>query len=120
MLVNYDPHNWKQKELGSVSIERGEIMWVHPDLLVHEQWSSSSGQKKTKEKVQTWNIVSANLKENHADTNALTNLENKIIAMATHVDEMGLFRTRSSKNYLKDYLKVSSDKPAEESRELSS
>jgi len=32
-VINTDPHNKKEKGLVHVPTPRGEIMWVHPDII---------------------------------------------------------------------------------------
>lgn len=61
----------EQKGLTLVTTKRGEIMWVHSDLLKNEQWFSSSAQRK----MQTSNTIPANLKEEYIVVNALIDSE---------------------------------------------
>lgn len=81
-----------------------------PRLLKDEQLLSLSYRKKTMEKTQTCNAISTNLKEEHANVNALIELEGKAMAMATHEDEASPSGIRSGKTYLKAYSKVGLNK----------
>lgn len=58
-------------------------MWVHPDLLKDEQWSSPSIQ----EKMWTYNTISINFEEDYTTANALTESEEEALAMIAHQDE---------------------------------
>lgn len=58
-IVNHDSHNMKQKGLFLITIKGEEIMWIHPDLLKNEQWSSFI----TQGNMRTSNTISANLEE---------------------------------------------------------
>lgn len=40
VLINHDLHNLRQKGLSPIITKKGEIIWVHPDLLKDEKWSS--------------------------------------------------------------------------------
>lgn len=88
-------------------------MWVYPNLLGDEQWSSPGYQRKT----QTCNAISVNFKEEHSNINTLTKSDDKAIIMATHLDEAGPSGTRFGKTYLKYYSKVEHNKSIEVSGE---
>lgn len=60
-------------------------MWVYPNLLNDEQWSSSSKQKNNKRK--TSNVIFVIHDEDHVKTNALIDSKIEMSAMATHPNE---------------------------------
>jgi len=39
-LVNTDPHHQREKSLIPILTPHGEIMWVHPDLVEGQQWTT--------------------------------------------------------------------------------
>jgi len=57
--VNTDPHNQKEKGLILVLTPQGEIMWVHPDIIESQQWTTvASIKSKGKAKASSSNVVS--------------------------------------------------------------
>ena len=39
-MVNTDPHQQQEKGLVPVPTPQGEVMWVHPDLIDGQQWTT--------------------------------------------------------------------------------
>jgi len=59
-VLNIDPHHQQEKGLVPVPTPQGEIMWVHPDLVKGQQWTTVTNRKsKGKVKVSPCNIVCA-------------------------------------------------------------
>ena len=44
-VINSDPHNKKKKGLVPVPAPRGEIMWVHPDIIESRHWTTVTNRK---------------------------------------------------------------------------
>ena len=62
-MTNTDPHN-KEKGLVPVSAPRGEIMWVHPDMIESQQWTTmTNGKSRGKTKASSCNVVSVSPRE---------------------------------------------------------
>ena len=49
-VINIDPHNKKEKGFVPVPTTRGEIMWVHLNIIESQQWTTVI-HKKSKGKV---------------------------------------------------------------------
>ena len=57
-MVNTDPHQQQEKGLIPVFTPQGEIMWVHPDLVDGQQWTTVTNRRsKGKAKVSSCNVV---------------------------------------------------------------
>nr|ABD63154.1 hypothetical protein 20.t00006 [Asparagus officinalis] len=99
-LKNVDPHSQKDRGLVPLTTQKGEIMWVHPDLLRDQQWTSTSSKKKGG-KAKSSNMISPSITENDDHLKPLTDSEEERIALAAYPgDNPG---TRSGKTYLRDY-----------------
>jgi len=44
-VINTDPHNQKEKGLIHVLTPQGETMWVHPDIVESQQWTTVTSRK---------------------------------------------------------------------------
>ena len=56
-MINTDPHH-QEKGLVPVPTPQGEIMWVHPDLVDDQQWTTVTNRKsKGKTKASSCNVV---------------------------------------------------------------
>lgn len=106
VVKNYDLYNLEQKRLPPIFTEKGEIIWIHTDLLKDEKWTTYTSSKKAKGKIQTSNIISMFGDKDQSGTTSLTDSEVVTLEMATHPNEAGQLGTRSGKNYLKDDSKV--------------
>ena len=99
-LKNVDLHSQNDKGLVPLTAPKGEIMWVHPDLLGDQQWMNTSSKKKGG-KAKSSNMISPSVTENDDHLKPLTNSEEERIALAAYPgDNPG---TRSGKVYLRDY-----------------
>ena len=59
-MINTDPHHQQEKGLVPIPIPQGEIMWVHPDLVDGQQWTTVTNRKsKGKTKASPCNVVCA-------------------------------------------------------------
>ena len=67
-VVNTDPHQQQEKGLVPVPTPREEIMWVHPDLVNSQQWTTVTNRKsKGKAKASSCNVVCASSREAETD-----------------------------------------------------
>ena len=60
-VINTDPHHQREKGPISVPTPQGEIMWVHPDLMESQQWTTlPTGSPKVKKKLHLvmWCVLS--------------------------------------------------------------
>jgi len=56
-VINTDPHNMKEKGFVPVPTSRGETMWVHPDVVESQQWTTVTNKKskgKTRASSRKW------------------------------------------------------------------
>lgn len=74
-------------------------MWVHPDPVKDEQWTTIISKKKQKMKSLSWHIISHIRDDNDTSTSFLTDLKEEQIILMT--DETLANGTRSRKSYLK-------------------
>jgi len=57
-VINVDPRNKKEKVLIPVPTPRGETMWVHPDIVENQQWTTVTNRKsKGKAKASSSNVA---------------------------------------------------------------
>ena len=57
-VTNTDNHNKKEKGIVPVPTPRGEIIWVHPDIIESQQWTTVTHRKSNgKAKVSSSNVV---------------------------------------------------------------
>ena len=116
-MVNTDPHQQQEKGLVPVPTPRGEIMWVHPDLVDGQQWTTMTNRKsKGKAKASSCNVVCASSREAETDVPSLTDSEEETIVLATKPNQL-VAETRSGQSYLKKYDEIAATppKPAAES-----
>jgi len=51
-MINADPHHQQEKGLVPIPIPQGEIMWVHPDHVEGQQWTTlPTGSRKARQKL---------------------------------------------------------------------
>ena len=60
--LNIDPHHQQQKDLIAVPTLQGEIMWVHPDLMEGQHWTTNK-RSRGKAKALPCNVVCASSRE---------------------------------------------------------
>jgi len=57
-MINTDPHHQQEKGLVPIPTPQGEIIWVHPDLMDGQQWTTVTNRKsKGKAKASSCNVV---------------------------------------------------------------
>ena len=82
-MVNIDPHHQQEKGLVPVLTPQGEVMWVHPDLVDGQQWTTvTSRRSKGKAKASSYNVVCASSREAETDVPSLTDSEEETIVLA--------------------------------------
>ena len=82
-MINTDSHHQQEKELIPIPTPQGEIMWVHPDLVDGQQWTTVTNRKsKGKTKASSYNVVCASFREVETDVPSLTDSEEETIALA--------------------------------------
>ena len=67
-MINIDSHNQKEKGLVPVPTPRGETMWVHPDIIESQQWTTATSRKsKGKAKASSSNVGGTSTREIEED-----------------------------------------------------
>jgi len=95
----------KNKGLVPLTLETGEIMWIHPDLVQDEQWDS----KKSKSKGKSCNVISILPDDGNLTAASLSDSEGEKHACTTQADVPQPTGTRSEKSYLKQYEKATDE-----------
>ena len=83
----------KNKGLVPLTLETGEIMWIHPDLVQDEQWDSKKGK--------SCNVISILSDDDNLTSASLSDSEGEKHACTTQADVPQPTGTRSGKTYLK-------------------
>jgi len=79
-------------------------MWVHPDLVDGQQWTTVTNRKsKGKAKASSCNVVSASSQEAETNVSLLTDSEEETIVLATNLNKSLVTKTHSGQSYLKKY-----------------
>ena len=101
VTISTDPHN--QKEKGFIPVPtRGEIIWVHRDIVQSQQWTTVTNRKsKGKAKASSSNVVSISTREIEVDVPSLTSSGDEESAFAADIGTPPTSKTRSGKRYLK-------------------
>ena len=103
-VINTDPHNKREKGLIPVPAPRGEIMWVHADIIKSQQWITVTHRKsKGKAKLSSNNVVGITTRETEEDVALLTSSGEEESALAADTNTSSTSKTRSDKQYLKQY-----------------
>jgi len=103
-VINADPHHQQEKRLVHVPAPQKEIMWVHPDLIESQQWTTVSNRKsKGKSRPSPYNVVCASSSEAEIDVTSLTDSEEEIIVLTAEQNTPLVARTHSGQQYLKKY-----------------
>ena len=116
-MINIDPHHQREKGLVPVPTPQGKVMWVHPDLVDGQQWTTiTSRRSKGKAKASSRNVVCVSFREAETDISSLTDSEEGTIVLATEPNQL-VVETHSGQSYLKKYDKIvaTPPKPATES-----
>ena len=74
-ITNSDPHHQKEKGLVPVPTPRGEIMWVHPDIVEDQQWTTVNHKRSKGKSKAPCNMVGVPATEADMNTAALTDSE---------------------------------------------
>jgi len=122
-LLNINPHHQQEKGLVHVPTPQGvEIMWVYPDLMEGQQWTTVTNRKsKGKAKASPCNVVFAYSQEAEIDVPSLTDLEEETIVITAELNAPLVAETRSGQSYLKKYNEMVANppKPTSEPTKLS-
>jgi len=97
-------------------------MWVHPDIVESQQWTTVTSRKsRGKAKVSFSNVVSISTRETEKDVASLTSSGDKESAFVADTGTPPTSKTRSGKQYLRQYSEpvANSPQPAEETIEQS-
>jgi len=79
-------------------------MWVHPDLVEGQQWTTVTNRKsRGKAKASPCNVVCASSREVKTDVPSLTDSEEETIILTTEPNVPLVGETRSGQSYLKKY-----------------
>ena len=116
-MINMHPHHQQEKGLVPVPMPQGEIMWVHPDLMEDQQWTTVTNRKsKGKTKGSSCNVVCASSRETETDILSITDSEEETIVLVVELKQSLVAETRSDQSYLKKYddMVASSPKPTTE------
>jgi len=106
-VVNKDPHHQWEKGLIPIPTPQEEIIWVHPDLMEGQQWTTVTNKKsRGKEKASSCNMVCASSREAEADIPSLTDFEEDSTVLAVEPNALLVARTHSGHSYLKKYDEV--------------
>ena len=92
-------------------------MWVHPDLVEGQQWTTITNRKsKGKAKSSPCNVVCASSLEVEIDFPSLTDSEEETIILVAELNAPLVAETRSGQSYLKKYdgIVVNLPKPTSE------
>jgi len=97
-VINTYSHNKKEKGLVPIHAPRGEIMWVHPDIIESQQWTIVTNRKsRGKAKTSTCNVVSVSSKEAEEGVASLTDSEEKESGLTVDQDAPPTSKIRSEK-----------------------
>jgi len=116
------PERERPHGLIPVPTPRGETMWVHPDIVQSQQWTTVTNRKsKGMAKASSSNVVSISTREIKEDVTSLTSSGDEESAIAADTGIPLTSKSQSSKQYLKQYGEpmVNSPQPAEETNEQS-
>jgi len=87
-------------------------MWVHPDLVEGQQWTTVTNKKsKGKARASPCNVVCASSREAETDVPSLTDSEEETIVLATELNAPLVAETHSGQSYLKKYDELVANPP---------
>ena len=87
-------------------------MWVHPDLVEGQQWTTITNRKsRGKAKASPCNVMCASSQKAETDVPSLTNSEEETIVLATEPNAPLVAGTRSGQSYLKKYDEMVANLP---------
>ena len=94
-LVNTDPHNKKEKGLDPILTPREEIMWVRPDVIKSQQWTTVTYKKSNdKDKASSINIVGISTRETEKDVSSLTSSREDESTLVADTGTPSMLKTR--------------------------
>ena len=100
-MINIGPHNQREKSLIPVPTPQGETMWVHPDIVESQLWTTVTNRKsRGKAKASSNYVVSISTRETEKDVTSLTTGDEKS-ALVADTSTSSTSKTRSGKEYLK-------------------
>jgi len=112
-VVNTDPHNQKDKGFIPVPTSQEETMWVHPDIVKSQQLTAVINRKsKSKAKASSSNVVGISTSETEEDVASLTSSGKEESAFIADTGASLTSKTRSGKQYLKQYGEPIVDSPS--------
>ena len=111
-IINSDPYQQEKKGMVQYATPSSQSIWVHPDLLEDEQWTSVTS-KRSKGKGKACHAVSAALEDEGAETASLTDYDEEGATLATQTEPIPISGTRTGKDYLKKYPDAMEDVPAQ-------
>ena len=86
-MINTDPHHQQEKGPVPVATPQGGIMWIHPDLVEDQQWTTITNKKsKGKAKASSCNVMCASPREAETDVPSLTDSEEETIILAVELN----------------------------------
>ena len=100
-MINTDPHHQQEKGLVPVPMLQEEIMWVHPDLVEGQQWTTNR-KSKGKVKASPYNVVCASFREVETDVPSLIDSEKETVILVAEPNAPLMAETRSGQSYLKN------------------
>ena len=111
-MINTDSHHQQEKGLVPVPTSHRGIIWVHPDLVEGQQWTTVTNRKsKGKAKASPCNVVCASSREAETDIPSLTDSEEETIILAAEQNAPLLTETHSGQLYLKKYDGIVANPP---------
>jgi len=111
-MINTDPHHQQEKGLVLVPTPQGEIMWVHPDLVEDQQWTTVTNRKsKGKAKALPCNVVCTSSRKVEIDVPSLTDSEDETVVLTIELNAPLVAETRSGQSYLKKYDEMVANLP---------
>ena len=98
------PERERPHGLIPVPTPRGETMWVHPDIVQSQQWTTVTNRKsKGMAKASSSNVVSISTRETEKDVSSLTSSGDEKSAFAADSGTLLTSKTQFGKQYLKQY-----------------
>ena len=95
-----------------VPTPQGGIMWVHPDLVKGQQWTTVTNKKfKGKAKTSPCNVVCASSRKAETDVSSLTDSEEETIVLTAELNALIVAETRLGQSYLKKYDELATNPP---------
>jgi len=97
-VINTDHHNKKEKDLIPIKTTQEEIMWVHPDIIKNQQWTTVTKRKsKRKARSSYSNVVSVSVRETKESIASITSSGEEEYAFAADISAPSTSKTRSGK-----------------------